>query len=321
MTADPITIACNLCQSRDAEPVRHRDRHGKPLRAVICRQCGLVWTDPRPSAEQVREFYRSQYRVEYKGIFEPQRKHTLRAGRAALERLGRLTSLLRPGARLLDVGAGGGDVVYLARAMGYDASGFEPNQGYADHAARVLKVPVTQGVYQDARIPAASQDAVTLFHTAEHLDDPFDAMTTVREWLVPGGLLVIEVPSVEATCQQPHQQFHRGHLYHFNLVTLEQMGRCAGYTVVTSGTSPDGGNIWVVYRRSEDPPAPRAGIPGNYQRVRRILDGHTSLTHAFSRYPYTRPAQKLLQRIREWAFIRRYASSAEVLAALAPRRA
>lgn len=311
--AHSISIACNLCGSVDAEPIRHHDRHGAPLRSVICRKCGLVWTDPRPTPEKVREFYEHDYRVEYKRIWQPRPKHTYRAGKAALERFARLAPILRPGVRLFDVGAGGGETVYVGRALGYQASGAEPNEGYAAYASKELLVPVTKGTYQDAVVAAESQDVVTMFHTVEHLEDPLGAMRAARRWLVPGGVLVVEIPSVEAVCQQPHQQFHRGHFYHFNLAALTQMGRRAGYEVSSSGASADGGNIWATFIKSDVTPAVSGEIPGNYDRVSRILRSHTALRHALSRFPYQRPLAKLAARLAEARDLRQQTSARDIL--------
>jgi SAM-dependent methyltransferase len=314
------SIACNLCGGVDAETVRQRDRHGHMLRSVICRQCGLVWTDPRPAPEQVRDFYLQDYRLEYKGIRQPKAKHTYRAGRAALERFRRLRAILRAGARILDVGAGGGEVVYVGRALGYDISGIEPNAGYAAYGAKVLSVPVRHSTYQAADIEPHAYDIVTMFHTVEHLEDPLDVMRRASGWLRSDGFLVVEVPSVEAVCHQPHQQFHRGHLYHFNIATLEQTGRRAGFSVESSGTSRDGGVIWAIFQKPVAPlPAVPGAIPGNYERVRRVLRRHTTLRHAFSRYPYIRPLAKLAVRIDEWRHVRTASRPTEILDALVAR--
>lgn len=297
--ASACSIPCNLCGATDVELVRSKDRHGQPLRSVICRCCGLVWTDPRPTPAEIREFYAKEYRLDYKGIYQPTLMHVYRSGKVALDRIGRLRPLLTPGLRLLDVGAGSGEVVYMLRAMGCDASGLEPNEGYARYASAVLGAPVTHGFYQDAAVASGSLDAVTMFHTVEHLDSPFDVMRRAREWLASGGFLFVEVPNVEAVCQQPHQQFHRGHLYHFNLATLEAMGRRAGYAVAGGSTSPDGGNISVVFRKVDGPPAVSVGIPGNFDRVRSVLRRHTAVRHLLTRYPYVRPVVKLAARLDE----------------------
>jgi SAM-dependent methyltransferase len=292
-------MACLLCDGVEIEPVRFKDRHGGPLRSVICRRCGLVWTDPQPTPAELRDFYAREYRLDYKGIYQPTPQHSYRSGKVALERFGRLRPYIAPGARVLDVGAGSGEVVYVLRAMGYDASGLEPNEGYARYGVQTLGLPIATGFYQDAEVAPAAMDAVTMFHTLEHLDDPLAVLRRVAGWLAPGGVLLVEVPNVEAVCQQPHQQFHRGHLFHFNLATLECLGRRAGLAVVHGASSADGGNIWVVFRETDEPPLASGAIPGNFARVRAVLRRHTALRHFFSRYPYVRPVAKLAARLEE----------------------
>jgi 2-polyprenyl-3-methyl-5-hydroxy-6-metoxy-1,4-benzoquinol methylase len=247
----------------------------------------------------MRAFYARDYRLDYKRTYQPRPHHVYRAGKVAVHRFMRLHPLLRPGARVLDVGAGGGEVVYVLRAMGFDASGFEPNEGYARYAAERLGAPVAQGFWQDAAVDRGSQDLVTMFHTMEHLEDPLGAMRRAHDWLGPQGTLFVEVPNVEATYNQPHQQFHRGHLHHFNMAVLQMMGRRAGYTVIEESTSGDGGIISVVFRKADGPPIESGAIPGNYERVASRLRRHTTVSHLFSRYPYVRPLQKLRARFEE----------------------
>lgn len=313
---EPCSIPCNLCGSTDAEPIRFKDRHGEPLRSVICRRCGLVWTDPRPTPEQVRNFYAHEYRLNYKQAYQPRPKHVYRSGLVAVDRIRRMQSLLKPGLRALDVGAGSGEVVYVLRAMGCDASGFEPNEGYARYAAEVLGLPVRQGFWQDVQIEPESQDLVTVFHAVEHLESPFDILLQARQWLRPDGLLLVEVPNVEAVCQQPHTQFHCGHYYHFNLATLQALARRAGYSVVSSSTSADGGNITVIGQKTSAPPPASGELPGNYDRVASILRRHTAVRHLFSRHPYERPLRKLAARLAEQRSARLHRTPREVMDAL-----
>jgi len=307
MTA-ACSVPCNLCGSVDVEEIRSKDRHGQPLRSVICRRCGLVWTDPRLAPDDVRAFYAREYRLEYKGAFEPKPRQRYRNARVALNRLRRNATAFRPGVRVLDVGAGSGEVVYLLRALGCDASGVEPNEAYARYASETLGLPVTCGFYQDAAVEPGSLDVVTMFHTVEHLEDPAGVMACAAGWLAPGGLLIVEIPNVEAVCQQPHQQFHRGHLYHFNLSALSAMLRRMGFEVVASYTSPDGGNIAATGRRIPGTPVrPPTGFedPPNYERVARILRRHTAVRHAASIYPWVRPIKKIGARIDEYFHVSR----------------
>ncbi len=316
VTSSLPPLPCDLCGSTEAEELSLIDRDGKYLRTVINRKSGLVYSDPRPTPEQVREYYEHEYRTDYKATFQPKPKHVCRAGKVAIERFLRLKSVLKPGCKVLDMGAGGGEMLFVLRAMGYDASGFEPNDGYARFALETLGLPVTHGFYQEATIPAESQDVVTAFHVYEHLESPLDAMRHVREWLRPGGHFLVEVPNVEGICQWPRSRFHRAHLYNFNPATLEMTGRKAGYDVVSTFVSDDGGNVAVLFKKSDSVVPVSGEIPGNYERVRDIVKGHTALSHAFSRFPYLRPFRKIAQRLDERSAISRETSPKAILEGL-----
>ena len=319
--APACSVPCDLCGAVDVAELGQQDREGQPLRTVICRRCGLVYSDPRPDAAQVREYYARNYRTDYKATHQPKAKHTYRAGRVALERCQRLAPVLTPGCRVLDFGAGGGEVVYVLRALGYAAAGFEPNEGYARFAADVLRVPVTNGFYQTVPIAPASQDVVTAFHVVEHLESPSDALQRIAGWLRPCGWLVVEVPNVEAVCQWPRSRFHRAHLYNFNLATLERTGQKAGLQMVRRSTSADGGNITGVFQKAAAGPglAP-CEIPGNCEAIQAIVSGHTGLRHLASPYPYRRPLQKLVARLAERRGTRHDPAPQQILDALIAAR-
>ena len=281
------------------EIVATQDRDASPLQVVLCPKCGLVWNDPRPSAEALAAYYREEYRQDYKGTLEPKPRHTLRAARVAVERCRQLRSDLPSGEPVLDLGAGGGEVVYVLRQLGFLASGIEPNAGYARFARERLQVPVTSGSWQEASIESESLSAVTLFHVMEHLDSPLQAMRLIRGWLRTGGLLWVEVPNVEAVCQAPSHRFHRAHLYNFNDATLAALGRQAGYEVVRTFTSADGGNVTAVLQKTDQPVATHPSLPENADHIRRIITGHTLLRHCLSAAPFVRPLRKLQQRVSE----------------------
>ncbi len=105
-------------------------------------------------------------------------------------RLALLRSLLNPGARLLDAGAGRGRFVATARSAGFDAFGIEPwLRGAAP--ADVVGVSI-----EEASIEPGSVDGVTLWHVLEHLDDPGAALARIFDWLAPRGALLIGVPNL-----------------------------------------------------------------------------------------------------------------------------
>jgi SAM-dependent methyltransferase len=284
-------IPCNLCGSVDVEVIGTRDRDGHPLRTTICRMCGLVWSNPRPRPDEVRRYYSREYRLDYKGRSTPSLRHIARSARGALNRYRALAPYLKRGARVLDAGAGGGEVVYVLRKLGFDASGLEPDEQYARHAREALDVPVATGFVQDVTFPSDTFDVVTMYHALEHVEDPAAILLRLRSWIADDGVLLIEVPNVEASCIAPTHRFHFAHFYNFSRAALEGLGRKTGFEPVQTTTSPDGGNLISVFRAAAPQRADVAAA--NYARIVSIVKGHTALRYYCSPWPYAGPLSRL----------------------------
>lgn len=104
-------ISCNLCELYETEEISCVDRDGNYLRTVICKNCGLVWTDPRPNQKEIENYYTRDYRMLYKGSYTPKLKHDFRAGKIAENRYLVLKDLLKCDSVIFDIGSGGGEFV------------------------------------------------------------------------------------------------------------------------------------------------------------------------------------------------------------------
>ncbi len=297
--AKDCSIPCNLCGGTEVSILSTRSRSGNPLRTVICQACGLVWSDPRP--HDARQFYEAEYRLAYKNTYSPKPKHVVRAGKVALSRFGKIAQLLSSQKTVLDVGTGGGEFAYLLQSLGHVVNGIEPNRGYADHSIQQYGLTVRVGFVQDATSDPASFDIVTIWHVLEHTEDPGFILARLRSWLKPDGVLVVEVPNVEATCQAPRNTFHEAHLYNFNVVSLRRLAKKQGLYETSHLISQDGGNITMFFTRAEPLITDQfcAVIPGNCEWISRIVRQHTFLRHHLSPSPYVRVWQRLCRSLEE----------------------
>ncbi len=316
-------LPCNLCGAAAATVLSERSRSGAYLRTVACTGCGLVWSDPRP--HDPRRFYTDAYRLEYKGTYAPRPKHVLRAGRVALSRLDKIRPFLRPGLRILDVGSGGGEFAYLLASLGHTVRGVEPNRGYATYAAAEYDLDIEVGFIGDIALQPESYDLITIWHVLEHTEDPGAVLRQLREALRPGGVLVVEVPNVEATCQWPASSFHEAHLFNFNAATLGRLGARVGLTTAATTLAADGGNLTMGFRAAPFTAATTpaaAALPGNHARVAGVVSGHRALAHALSLHPYRRFATRMARKTDEWLRTRVRAPARQRLDRLyAPARA
>jgi SAM-dependent methyltransferase len=285
-------VPCNLCGASDVDVIGNRDRDGHPLRTTICRRCGLIWSNPRPGGEEIRRYYSREYRLDYKGRSTPSLRHIARSGRGALNRVHGLAPYLTKGDRILDAGAGGGEVVYVLRRLGFEAMGLEPDEQYARHARESLGVPVETGFVQDVSFPDGTFNVITMYHALEHVEDPSAILSRLRSWLVEHGVLLVEVPNVEARCLAPGHRFHFAHFYNFSRVTLEALGRKSGFEPLDTATSPDGGNLIAVFRAVPGRRPPEVD-PANSARVAAVVRHHTKMKYYCSRHPYCGPLGRL----------------------------
>jgi SAM-dependent methyltransferase len=106
----------------------------------------------------------------------------------------RFVERLPAGARVLEIGAGDGDLVARMRDLGLDAWGLEPSP--AADQAQAKGIEVVKVAVEQAEVEPASQDAVVLWHSLEHLGDPAGALGLIRSWLRPGGRIVVAVPNL-----------------------------------------------------------------------------------------------------------------------------
>jgi len=277
---------CPLCRSEAHRVVGLRDRRGAALRTVMCEACGHVFTNPAPDEDELKAYYTERYRSDYKNIATPKHKHVLRAGFRAVERLARLRPFLPPPAKVLDVGAGGGEFAYLLTRSGYDAVGVEPNAGYAGFARQSYGLDIRSGILELVDFELASFDAITMHHVLEHVADPLRALGRIHGWLKPGGVMVVEVPNVASWFHAPRRRFHAAHLHTFNKAGLEDLFTSAGFAVEDLHITPGPAHLNIVARKSKSPTQvsfrnAAADVTAHFRR-------HTEATHILSGMAFKR---------------------------------
>ena len=243
--------------AHEAVEIASLDRHGNPLRNVCWIDNGFIGVDPIPIAN-VEDFYKNEYRQEYKGAVSPSGRHVLRAARVALDRLQRiqavLPSILRPGHRTLDAGASSGEFVFLMKTLGHDALGIEAHAGYAQHAREALGLHVRNAAFSEFKPEGKPFDLISMFHVLEHLEFPVEELARLSECLSPEGLFAIEVPNILFRGMKFSHKWHRGHLSGFSLKTLKATAARAGLHPVLCEETGHGGKLFGLFKKGSPTP-------------------------------------------------------------------
>ncbi|MBX3726149.1 MAG: class I SAM-dependent methyltransferase [Xanthomonadales bacterium] len=259
-----------------------------------CRDCGLVFVNPRPSSARLGAFYAgSTYDCH-------ETAGSSSAGKVA-DHLMTIIERHLPAAaprHVLDYGAGGGGFLLSVRERGWRASGLEPGR----RGLTACRAAGLDMVERPEELPDARFGLVTFHHVFEHLEDPAAVLATVRRVLAPDGRLFIEVPNASAlrarlampwlTRRFAIDERYRAfpiHLAYYSRATLTRVLADAGWAVEHSFTVGLGLDEYFVSDPAKHPPAPSsapapqkdqaadaAPVAGSHQRKRlrhRLRDG------------------------------------------------
>jgi SAM-dependent methyltransferase len=158
-------------------------------------------------------------RDHWEGVWErhrPARVSALNYYHARLDAL--LAPLVRPGARVLEVGCGGSRwLPHLARRHGCEVWGVDYSaEGLRLARANLALAGVAAGAqlveadfFEESRLPAGAFDLVYSLGFLEHFDDPGPAVARMRALLRPGGHALALVPNLEGVVGWLHRAADR----------------------------------------------------------------------------------------------------------------
>jgi 2-polyprenyl-3-methyl-5-hydroxy-6-metoxy-1,4-benzoquinol methylase len=215
--------------------------YGRHHTIVKCQNCGLIYTNPRFTGEEILDSYVA---VEDPLYLEERDGRVLTFER----HLRPLEKIKAPPGKLVDVGAYTGVFVEIAAQHGWDAYGVEPSH-WAVEQAQAQGLHMIEGTLATCGLADNSLDAVTMWDVIEHVTDPFGEMQQAQRLLKPGGLLVVHTMDIDSLFARVMGSrwpwLMEMHIYYFSRRTLKQMLEKAGFTVIRA--EPQGRYLRLGY--------------------------------------------------------------------------
>ncbi|MCS6862759.1 MAG: class I SAM-dependent methyltransferase, partial [Abditibacteriales bacterium] len=250
--------ACALCERDDARRLVTKDG----WHVVRCRQCGLVYVNPRPTFDALAGIYTdgdycaAQIHAadDVKRLRQSARRLRLieqhyfcpeRSGGAPLD-------ATRERGRLFDVGCSTGVFLRVARDAGWEVSGIDVSAAAVEHARRVYQLDAHVATLEQFAANAVGNgsrsvplfDVITMFDSLEHMPQPLAALRAAYQLLKDDGWLVITTPNIDGLFPRfTYRLFAQtlgawehptppGHTYQFSRQTLHAVLRKSGFDVV-----------------------------------------------------------------------------------------
>jgi SAM-dependent methyltransferase len=264
-------IDCPVCSSDNTRLLGVRgnreyfgaDQHAEPhicTNIVGCKNCGFIYTNPMIVGMEHLE--RAHY--DNPNTYQSDKDGNIYR---MFERRLRYILSFSPGKKILDIGAGKGEFLNIAKKHGLDVYGIEPSQGFCDYSKKTFTIEVKQGFLSKESF-SNRFDIVTMNHVLEHVDRPYELMDIVSSYLDRNGILFIEVPNTNSILLHVADMYFRlkglkwssrlsplhppYHKYGYSEKPLRFLLNKAGFEVIGVRTFPEadrGGNRKGFTRR------------------------------------------------------------------------
>lgn len=236
---------CPICGSREwsnsytGQTTRNPDDPGR-WQVAQCSTCDHGFLNPQPTWDELDQYYNANYQPydSTHGLTESLESTVSKARSSGTYN----HVAIRPNLRILDVGAGGGAFLTVAKAMGAHAVGVEPSS-FGVRAARAKGLDVFEGTLEQYVASGVRErfDLITFSHVIEHLPDPIGTLALAATLLTDGGRIWLAVPN--AACHSARRlqwRWHSAdlpiHLHHFSPQSMRVAAEKAGLALHSLNT-------------------------------------------------------------------------------------
>jgi 2-polyprenyl-3-methyl-5-hydroxy-6-metoxy-1,4-benzoquinol methylase len=184
----------------------------------------MLITHPQPSLENLGKYYESEDYISHtdnkRSLFE-KIYHFIKS--IALKNKLNLINSLQPNKGIiLDIGAGTGEFLSVAKNDGWQTIGLEPS----DKAKAIAKSKGVSFVEKTSELENHSFDVISMWHVLEHVPDLDKQIKELKRLLKPKGTLIIAVPNFKSFDANHYGKFWGAydvpiHFWHFSKTAIK----------------------------------------------------------------------------------------------------
>jgi 2-polyprenyl-3-methyl-5-hydroxy-6-metoxy-1,4-benzoquinol methylase len=240
-------VNCPYCHARSTRYFSAPDFNRRVSDVVFdvskCLSCQLRFVTNRPA--DLERYYTTDYH------FIPKSAEELEPHLAGQQFKIDIVNRFKRGGALLEIGPGTGMFCRLAQRSGFDVSAIEMDAECVKYLQSELGVRAVASS-DAARVLSAEHreyDAICLWHSIEHMTEPWEVLEQAIRRLAPDGILVVAAPNPDAWqarvlgARWPHHDLPR-HLFGIPIAWLLSFGSSRSLTPELVTTCDEGSLFW-----------------------------------------------------------------------------
>jgi SAM-dependent methyltransferase len=198
---------CPLCEADQYSNFMICKDHmvsGESFALTQCKNCGFIFTNPRPSSENASKYYESPEYISHND--KPRSLFQLSYSVLRTYSNNRKNRIIRSyveNGRLLDIGCGTGSFLKAMKSNGWEIQGVESNNTAKSLAVKQLGIDIFDSLLDIP--PKKTYNAITLWHVLEHLYDINESLDHIKKLKAKKGRIFIALPNYES----PDSQYYK----------------------------------------------------------------------------------------------------------------
>lgn len=185
----------------------------------------MLITHPQPSLDNLPRYYESPDYISHtdgKRSFFEKLYHFIK--KIALSNKLKLINAHSNQGALLDIGAGTGEFLSVAKNNGWNVTGIEPSS----KAKAIAENKGVSFVPNLESIPSQSFDVITMWHVLEHVPDLDHQINELKRIVKPNGTIIIAVPNFNSFDAKHYGKFWAAfdvpiHFWHFSKTAIQKL--------------------------------------------------------------------------------------------------
>jgi len=184
----------------------------------------MLITSPQPELQNLGKYYESEDYISHtdnkRSLFE--KAYHFVKNIALKNKLNLINNQQPKKGKLLDIGAGTGDFLLIAKNDGWETIGVEPS----DRAKNIAKEKGISFVEEISALESNSLDVITMWHVLEHVPNLEHQIQELKRLLKPTGTLIVAVPNYKSFDAGHYETFWAAydvpiHFWHFSKKSIQ----------------------------------------------------------------------------------------------------